>query len=176
MSMLTTPDPGQRARRFRRLTVVGDVGSAGATFLLVALIVLWVAVVLGSIALFVIALVDIVRRPDWQWKIAHQEKTLWLLLVILVNFLGIPALIYWFNIRPKLIVVEKAAAAGHFGPGHLTYGGWEPTPFPLVGAPPSPSWQSDPSGQHRWRWWDGRQWTGHVSDGTDVSAGGAPTV
>jgi Protein of unknown function (DUF2510)/Phospholipase_D-nuclease N-terminal len=151
--------------------VVGAVANGGVAVLFVVLIVLWVVVVFGSIALFVIALVDIVRRPDWQWKIAHQEKTLWLLLVILVNFLGIPALIYWFKIRPKLIVVEKAAAAGHFGPGHLTYAGWEPTLSPPVGSLASPSWQSDPSGHHRWRWWDGRQWTGHVSDGTDVSAG-----
>ncbi|HEY5252266.1 MAG TPA: hypothetical protein VIJ09_11405, partial [Acidimicrobiales bacterium] len=113
----------------------------------------------------VIALVDIVKRPDWPWKIAHQEKILWLLLVILINFLGIPGLIYWFSIRPKLIAVETAAAAGPFGPGHMIYGGWEPTPSPLLVSPPSPSWQSDPSGHHRGRWWDGRQWPGHVNGG-----------
>ncbi len=163
--------PGIPHPLFRSLEMVGAIANGGATLLFVAFIILWVVLILGSIALFIIVLVDIVRRPDWQWKIARQEKTLWLLLVILVNFLGIPSLIYWFTIRPKLIVVEKAAAAGHFGPGHLTYAGWEPNPSPLVGSPASPSWQPDPSGHHRWRWWDGRQWTGHVNDGTDDSAG-----
>jgi hypothetical protein len=65
----------------------------------------------------IIALIDIAKRPDWQWKIAGQEKILWFLLVILVNFLAIPSLIYWFNIRKKLIAVERAAAAGQFGAG-----------------------------------------------------------
>jgi hypothetical protein len=26
-----------------------------------------------------------------------------------------------------------------------------------------PGWQPDPSGQHRWRWWDGQRWTQHVA-------------
>ena len=44
---------------------------------------------IGSLVFFVIALVDIAKRPDWQWKMAGQEKILWLLLVILINFLAI---------------------------------------------------------------------------------------
>jgi hypothetical protein len=159
------------------MEMVGNVGSLGAGFLVVFLIILWVILVFGSIALFVIVLVDIIKRPDWQWKVARQEKTLWLLLVILVNVLGIPALIYWFSIRPKLMAVEKAAAAGAFGPGHMTYGGWEPTPSPLLVSTPPPSWQADPTGPYRWRWWDGRQWTDHVSGGppTAPSAPEDPT-
>jgi hypothetical protein len=31
-------------------------------------------------------------------------------------------------------------------------------------APPPPTWAPDPSGQHRLRWWDGRQWTNHIAD------------
>lgn len=37
-----------------------------------------------------------------------------------------------------------------------------PVAFP--GAPP-PGWHPDPSRRHWWRWWDGRDWTGHVADG-----------
>jgi len=134
---------------------------------IVLIVMTYFVVVIGSIVLLIVAVVDIVKRPDWQWKIAGHENTLWLLLVILVNFLAIPALIYWFNVRKKLIEVEKAAATGQFGAGHMTYGGWEPTPFmPMAFASASPpNWQPDPSGQHRWRWWDGHQWTQHVSDG-----------
>ena len=69
---------------------------------IVLIVALYVVAVIGSIVLLIIALIDIAKRPDWQWKIAGQEKILWFLLVILVNFLAIPSLIYWFNIRKKL--------------------------------------------------------------------------
>ena len=85
--------------------------------------IVWGVIAVGSLVFFVVALVDIVKRPDWQWKMAGQEKILWLLLVILINFLAIPSLIYWFNIRKKLQAVEEAAAKGLYGPGHMTYAG-----------------------------------------------------
>ena len=118
------------------------------------LFVLYGVVILFSLVMFVVALVDIIKRPDWQWKLAGQEKVLWILLVILINFLAIPSLIYWFNIRKKLIAVERAAASGQYGPGHVTYSGWEPTPPPMA----PPGWHQDPSGQHWLRWWDGTRW------------------
>ena len=123
------------------------------------MVILYLVVIVGSLAMLIVALVDIVRRPDWQWKLAGQEKILWLLLVILVNFLAIPSLIYWFNIRKKLIVVEKAAAAGQYGPGHMTYSGWEPGPPAPYPAVFPPGWRPDPTGQHQFRWWDGVRWT-----------------
>jgi hypothetical protein len=30
--------------------------------------------------------------------------------------------------------------------------------------PPDAQWARDPSGRHEFRLWDGRVWTGHVSD------------
>ncbi len=126
----------------------------------VVLLVLYGVVLIGSLVMFVVALVDIIRRPEWQWKLAGQEKVLWILLVILVNFLAIPALIYWFNIRKKLMAVDRAAASGQYGPGHMTYSGWEPMPPAM----PPPGWHPDPSGQHRLRWWDGTRWSEHSWD------------
>jgi len=135
-----------------------DLGGAGIAALIIAWIVVWG----GSLVMLVVALVDIVRRPDWQWKLAGQEKVLWLLLVILVNILAIPSLIYWFSIRKKLVAVEQAAAAGQFGPGQMTYAGWAPVPpNPYPGMVP-PGWHPDPSGQQEWRWWDGTRWTDHT--------------
>jgi hypothetical protein len=33
------------------------------------------------------------------------------------------------------------------------------------GGSPSARWTADPTGRHAYRYWDGSQWTGHVSDG-----------
>ncbi len=33
------------------------------------------------------------------------------------------------------------------------------------GEPTAGQWANDPSGRHRFRWWDGSEWTGHVFDG-----------
>lgn len=135
-----------------------DLGGAGIAALIIAWFVVWG----GSLVMLVVALVDIVRRPEWQWKLAGQEKVLWLLLVILVNILAIPSLIYWFSVRKKLVAVEQAAAAGQFGPGQMTYAGWAPVPpNPYPGMVP-PGWHPDPSGQQQWRWWDGTRWTDHT--------------
>jgi hypothetical protein len=156
------------------LAEAGSAGSAaagaGITVAIILLFSLYILVLLGSFVFFIFALIDIVKRPDWQWKFAGQEKVLWILLVILVNFLAIASLIYWFNIRKKLMAVEKAAAVGLFGPGHMTYAGWEPSPAPVMEVASSPNWLPDPSGRHRWRWWDGRSWTDHVSDGDVVTS------
>jgi hypothetical protein len=140
------------------------VGSSAAGVGIAFLFIVYFVVIIGSLAMMVVALVDIVRRPEWQWKIAGQEKILWLLLVILINIFAIPSLIYWFGVRKKLIVVEEAAAAGRYGPGRMTYGGWEPgppesTPYPGLAAP---GWQPDPSDRHQYRWWDGSRWTEHT--------------
>ena len=140
-----------------------DAVGAGMGAGIAVLVVLYLAVIVGSLVMLIVALVDIVRRPEWQWKLAGQEKVLWLLLVILVNLFAVPSLIYWFRIRPKLIAVERAAADGRYGPGHLTYGGWEPGPPPAAPYAVPPGWFPDPAGNGRLRWWDGLRWTEHTS-------------
>ncbi len=149
---------------------VNGSGALGAGIFLVFFVLFFVLVV-GSLVMLVVALVDIVKRPDWQWKLAGQEKILWLLLILLVNFFAIPALIYWFNIRRKLIVVEQKAIAGEYGPGYMTLSGWEPgapVPIPRPGVVP-PGWHPDPSGQYEFRWWDGSRWT-ELTSGRDSPA------
>ena len=149
-------------------SMVQTVNSSGAfgAGLVLALVLVWFVVVIGSLVMLIVAIVDIVTRPDWQWKLAGQEKILWLLLVILVNVLAIPALIYWFNIRKKLRVVEAAAAAGQYGPGHMTVSGWVPGPVGPVSFPATAvaGWYPDPGAAHGWRWWDGSRWTQHTQD------------
>jgi hypothetical protein len=137
--------------------------NAAFPVVLVVFFVLFFIVGIGSLVMFVVALVDIVKRPDWEWKLAGQEKILWILLVVLVNFLAIPALIYWFDIRKKLIAVREAAQRGTYGLGHMTSAGWEPNLGPLTyaGSAP-PGWYPDATAAGLFRWWDGFRWSEHT--------------
>ncbi len=141
-------------------TASGSAAFGAGVFIVFAV---YFVVIIGSLVMLIVALVDIVKRPDWQWKVAGQEKVLWLLLVILVNILAIPSLIYWFVIRTKLIAVERAGSSGYYGPGHMTSVGWEPLP-PRTSWMAPPGWHRDPSGRHQLRWWDGIRWTEHIWD------------
>lgn len=68
----------------------------------VVVLLVWLALV----ALWVASLVDALRRPDAQWQAAGQNKTLFVLLIILTGWLG--ALLYAVIPRPAL----KQAAIG----------------------------------------------------------------
>jgi hypothetical protein len=152
------------------VATVTTIDNTGVGIGIAVFFIAWLVIGVGSLVMLIVALVDIVKRPDWQWKLAGQEKILWLLLVILVNFLAIPSLIYWFNIRKQLKQVEAAAADGRYGPGHMTYGGWEPFPAPLPNPTIAPAgWYHDASGEAQFRWWDGTQWTAHTSAGSPPS-------
>ena len=72
-----------------------------------ALFIVYGILVIGSLVMPVVDLVDIVRQPDWQWRLAGQEKVLWIVLGVLINFLATPSLIYRFSIRKKLVVVDR---------------------------------------------------------------------
>lgn len=136
--------------------MIAGAGSAAAGIAVGILIVLAISVWIGIVVLWIMAIVDIAKRPEWQFKLAGQEKLLWLLLTI---FVSVVAIIYWFAIRSKLIAVEQAAASGAFGPGHMTLSGWQPGPVPLA----RPGWYPDPGGLSHIRYWDGAQWTEHVN-------------
>ena len=85
----------------------------------------WILELIGPI-LSIIAIVDVVRRPDWAWQASGQNKTLWLVLTIVGIFLCGIVLgpVYLLAIRPKLAAAQQGGSAGvggSFGGGQ--YGG-----------------------------------------------------
>jgi Phospholipase_D-nuclease N-terminal/Protein of unknown function (DUF2510) len=88
----------------------------------------WVAVLVG----WILAIVEVVQIPDWQFRAAGSEKTVWILIVVLLGIIG--ALI-WFLAKRS----EVHAAAGRI-------------------PPPPPGWYPEP-GVGTLRWWDGVRWS-----------------
>ncbi len=67
---------------------------------------------LALVALNVYCLVDVVRRSDVEFERAQQNRTLWLVLLIVgifANFGAIVAILYLVMVRPKL--PDSAASA-----------------------------------------------------------------
>lgn len=71
--------------------------------ILLLLIVLVVLVV--PFALMVLAVIDLARRPAWQWEAAQQNQIVWAVVVVLIGCVG--PLIYLLLARPKLEAVGQ---------------------------------------------------------------------
>ncbi len=97
-------------------------------FVFLAFFGFWAAM----LVFWIFALVDVVRIPEQQFRVAGTEKTVWVLIVVLAQIIG--ALVWWFAKRRDV----RAAA------------GWIP--------PPPPGWYPE-QGSGTLRWWDGMQWT-----------------
>lgn len=77
-----------------------------------------VLAVLGTV-LWVVALVDLLRRPSWQWVAAGQNQVVWALVVVLGQLIG--AIVYWLVARPSLRRVQGMPPPPP---------GWPPAPVP----------------------------------------------
>jgi hypothetical protein len=122
------------------------------------------ALALASLVPIVWAIVDVVRRPAWQFSTGR--KVMWALTLgfgwlILWPIALISSVLYLTVIRrrfPPATAVPPAA-----GPG-VAMPPWQPqTPLPMP--PPAPrelppaGWYPDPAGTPSQRWWDGVGWT-----------------
>ncbi|HUC36123.1 MAG TPA: DUF2510 domain-containing protein [Acidimicrobiales bacterium] len=68
---------------------------------------------LVSLVFFVFILVDMIRRPAWQWKQAGSNKAMWITLeVVLFVLFGllsiVSGIVYLAAARPKLVAAERA--------------------------------------------------------------------
>lgn len=105
----------------------------------------------------IITIVDMARRPGWQWQQAGSSKPLWLVLeiVFLLVFSLISiilGIIYFLAIRPRLVAVESQAGRSPWSPSPR--GTWEQSsqtpwagqggpgpggPWPTASYPPPPA-------------------------------------
>lgn len=102
---------------------------------IVTFYVLFFGLAIAAFVYWVIALVEVARIPEYQFRVVGTEKTTWILVVALLQ--GIGALIWLFAKRRE--VLAAAGRLPHAPPG------WYPDPY--TGA---------------MRWWDGYQWVGQA--------------
>lgn len=110
-----------------------DGGADVAGWVFGSLMLLIFAISIGGLIVWLVALVEIVRIPDHQFRAARTDKVVWVLVVALASWIG--ALIWWFTVRKDVL-----AAAGQI-------------------PPPPPGWYPEPA-TGAWRWWDGQAWSG----------------
>jgi hypothetical protein len=104
------------------------IGHAYLLLIPLLFLVLWVA----ALVYWIVAIVEVAKTPDWQFKAVGSEKVVWLLIVIIAGIIG--ALVWRFAKRSDVL-----AAAGRI-----------PTP--------PPGWYPEP-GMGSLRWWDGVRWS-----------------
>jgi Phospholipase_D-nuclease N-terminal len=108
--------------------------AAGAGVGLIFILIM--ALSIGGLAFWVVALVDCIRRPEVVYRIAGTEKVTWVLIVALAGWIG--GLIYWFSQRARLQEVERTGVAA-FAPTWVT-------PYPGYTIGPTvtpPGWYPD---------------------------------
>jgi hypothetical protein len=107
----------------------------------------------------IIAVIDSANRPGWAFQQAGFEKVLWVTLaalgIVFTWFGVIGAIWYLASVRPKVAVAQATPR-------------WQAPPPPpsarVAPTLPPPEWLPDPTRRHELRYWDGAQWSEHVSD------------
>ncbi len=103
-----------------------NIGAGATIFLLFSFV--WIF----TFVLWIVALVEVARIPEQQFRAAGSEKIMWVLIVVLTHVIG--ALVWRFTKRDDVL-----RAAGQ----------------PSL---PPPGWYPEPA-TGSLRWWDGTMWT-----------------
>jgi len=116
------------------------------------------AIGLASLVPIVWAIVDVLRRPSWQFS--NARKVLWVVTLavgwlILWPLALASALLYLFAFRKRFPAMAVKPPMATWDPYAEAAGG-RPPDLPPAG------WYPDPAGTARERWWDGRGWSDHI--------------
>ncbi|HLX87007.1 MAG TPA: hypothetical protein VKR22_00895 [Acidimicrobiales bacterium] len=104
-----------------------------------------------SLVFTIFILVDMGRRPNWQWERARASKTLWIVLeVLLLLIFGplavIAGVIYLITARQRLIAVERQGPPPHWPGG----GTWPAESWPPATPPGWPAQSQSPGAGPQW--------------------------
>jgi hypothetical protein len=104
---------------------------------------LFFILVLIALVLTIFVVVDIARRPEWQWQQSRSNKALWIVLQVVLFLLVFPAsyvsgIIYLVSVRPKLVAAEQSGqvTGGYGGWGSQGTGTYSTPPVDPFGPPP----------------------------------------
>ncbi|MHB8218775.1 MAG: DUF2510 domain-containing protein [Acidimicrobiales bacterium] len=108
------------------------------------------------------AIVDVVRRPSWQFS--TSRKVLWVVMLglgwlVLWPVALISSVMYLAVYRRRLPVALAPPSMATWDP-YATESGGRPSQLPPAG------WYSDPGGGPLRRWWDGRGWSEYLEPGS----------
>lgn len=100
----------------------------GGHWLLLLIPLIWLA----AFVYWIVAIVEVAQVPGWQFRAVGSDKTVWVLIVVLLQIIG--ALIWLFAKRSAVLGAARSIP------------------------PPPPGWYPEP-GLGSLRWWDGVRWS-----------------
>jgi hypothetical protein len=101
------------------------------------------AAMIAALVFWIMKIVEVAQIPEPQYRAAGTDKTVWVLVVVLVGFVG--ALIWQFAKREDVLRARGLLGAPGYGP------------VPALSTPPG--WYPEP-GTGWFAYWDGYRWTG----------------
>ncbi len=127
-----------------------------------------VVVALLSLIPVIWAVVDVLRRPAWQFS--PGRKALWAITLGVGWLIGLYPLVVVSSVLYLAVLRRRLPSPVAVPPPPVTKSPAQAqpgVPAPLVVAPvrpadlPPAAWYPDPSGAEGERWWDGLGWTAH---------------